>query len=178
MSGELFFIADTHFGHANMLKFEDEAGHRVRPHFSTLAEMNEALILNWNAVVATEDKVYHLGDVCFGGIETVRSVLPRLNGKKRLILGNHDRVKGHELWKYFQDIDLWKNFDEHDFVATHIPILPSQFRGGVKYNVHGHIHRTPDVSPVHHNISCEMTNYTPIHLDVLKRRIEEKRNRK
>ena len=32
--------------------------------------------------------------------------------------------------------------------------------------------------PVHHNISCEMTNYTPIHLDVLKRRIEEKRSRK
>ena len=177
MSNELFFIADTYFSHTNMLKFEDEAGNRVRPHFSSVEEMNEALILNWNSVVAPEDRIYHLGDVCFGGIETVRSVLPRLNGKKRLILGNHDRVKGHELWKYFQDIGLWKNFDEHDFVATHIPILPTQFRR-VKYNVHWHGTPYARYFPVYHNISCEMTNYTPIHLDVLKRTIEEKRNRK
>jgi len=169
---EIFFVSDTHFGHANILKFEKD-GVRVRPEFSSIEEMNEFLIWQWNAKIKPDDKVYHLGDVCFGGIETVRKIMPRLNGKKRLILGNHDRVKGHELWKYFQDIDLWKNFDDHNFVATHIPILPTQFRR-VKYNVHGHIHREPDVSPVHLNISCEMTGYAPIHLDEMKKRLEKK----
>ena len=169
---EMFFISDTHFGHANILKFEKD-GVRVRPEFSSIEEMNEFLIWQWNARVKPDDKVYHLGDVCFGGVKIVREVMPRLNGKKRLILGNHDNVKGHELWKWFEKICLWQNFDNHGFVITHLPFLPENFRK-VKFNVHGHIHRAPDVSPVHLNISCEMTGYAPIHLDEVKERLKNK----
>ena len=172
MSKESFFFFDTHFGHANILKFEDEAGNRVRPEFASVEEMNEKLIENCNKVVK-HDSVLYMGDVCFGGIQTVRNIMPRLNGRKRLILGNHDNVKGHELWRYFEKVDLWKNFDDHDFVVTHIPIIPENFRK-VKYNVHGHIHRKPDQSPVHLNISCEMTGYAPIHLDEVKERLAKK----
>ena len=170
---ETYLISDTHFGHANILKFVDEAGVRVRPEFASVEEMNERMIDIWNKNVRFDDKVYHLGDVCFGGIKTVREVMPRLNGKKRLILGNHDNVKGHELWKWFEKIDLWTNFTNHDFVITHLPFLPENFRK-VKYNVHGHIHRNPDVSSVHLNISCEMTGYAPIHLDEVKKRLAAK----
>jgi calcineurin-like phosphoesterase family protein len=51
----IWFTSDTHFGHNNILKF------CKRP-WNTVEEMDEALINNWNAVVGTNDIVFHLGD--------------------------------------------------------------------------------------------------------------------
>jgi calcineurin-like phosphoesterase family protein len=50
--------------------------------------MNEVLIQNWNAVVSPGDLVYHLGDFGFGDVVPI---LRALNGRKVLILGNHDK---------------------------------------------------------------------------------------
>jgi calcineurin-like phosphoesterase family protein len=77
----LFFTADTHFGHANIIKYCQ------RP-FSSVEEMNETLIANWNRVVAAEDTVYHLGDVALGD---AKPVLDRLKGKIVLIVGSPKR---------------------------------------------------------------------------------------
>jgi len=83
-----FYTADTHFGHKLML---DPKLARPRP-FSSTQEMDEALIRNWNAVVKPDDIVYHLGDVFFDLHDEarVRSVFARLQGRKILIVGNHD----------------------------------------------------------------------------------------
>ena len=51
--------------------------------------MNQKLIENWNSVVGPNDLVFHLGDFAFGGAEIWNKTLPRLNGHKVLILGNH-----------------------------------------------------------------------------------------
>ena len=48
------------------------------------------MIENWNSVVKKGDYVYHLGDVFFGSKETFPALWNRLNGSKRLIIGNHD----------------------------------------------------------------------------------------
>lgn len=56
---KIFYIADTHFGHANILRFDQ------RP-FKDLEEMHDVLIDNWNRVVASADWVYILGDFCWG----------------------------------------------------------------------------------------------------------------
>lgn len=84
-----WFTSDTHFGHKRILELCN------RP-FADVAEMNEAIIHNWNSVVAPEDTVYHLGDVALGPWVEWDSVLTRLNGHKMLIVGNHDRVFAHE----------------------------------------------------------------------------------
>lgn len=81
----VFFTSDTHFGHERIITLSD------RP-FKDVTDMNEALVRNWNAVVGPDDHVYHLGDVALGGIEHSMAYLSRLNGRKTLVTGNHDRI--------------------------------------------------------------------------------------
>ena len=77
----VFFTSDTHFDHANIIRFCN------RP-FATVEEMNEALIANWNRKVHRDDTVYIMGDMFFRTTDP-EPILQRLKGKKRLIVGNH-----------------------------------------------------------------------------------------
>lgn len=80
----IWLTSDTHFFHRNIISYCN------RP-YADVDEMNEGLIANWNAVVAPDDEVFHLGDFAFGAFTKVASIASRLNGNKHLILGNHDR---------------------------------------------------------------------------------------
>ena len=80
----LWFTADTHFGHRNILKYSN------RP-FDSVDEMDESLIANWNARVRPDDKVYHLGDVGLCSPGYLEDLLDQLNGKIYLIKGNHEK---------------------------------------------------------------------------------------
>ncbi|MDR0482609.1 MAG: metallophosphoesterase family protein [Cellulomonadaceae bacterium] len=82
-----FYTADTHFGHANLLNLSGARGAA----FSSIEEMNETLIANWNNTVSVKDTVWVLGDFDMGGKDASLALLPRLNGTKILIAGNHDR---------------------------------------------------------------------------------------
>lgn len=78
-----FFTADTHFGHAKLL--------RTRPAFATIEEHDAAILARWNAVVRSDDVVWHLGDVVHGpSRERCAELFASLNGRKRLVAGNHD----------------------------------------------------------------------------------------
>ena len=79
-----FFIADTHYGHDNIIKFCN------RP-FLNVKEMNEALIKNWNSIVSENDEVYHLGDVAMKNPLIAKQFLESVNGKIYLIKGNHEQ---------------------------------------------------------------------------------------
>lgn len=84
----LWFTADSHFGHPLLARLrgfgEGEDGVRA---------MDEALVKAWNARVAPDDEVWHLGDFCFGRDKDSRipGLVSSLNGRIRLVLGNHDR---------------------------------------------------------------------------------------
>lgn len=84
-----WFTADTHFGHANIIKY------CKRP-FCNVFEMNETTIDNWNRVVKPPDTIYILGDVAMKmSISHIRNIITRLNGKKHVIIGDHDK----QIWK-------------------------------------------------------------------------------
>ncbi|MGN1345353.1 MAG: metallophosphoesterase, partial [Eubacteriales bacterium] len=104
----IFYTADTHFGHANILRL---CG---RP-FASVEEMNEKLIERWNEKVQPADTVYILGDMFFRTTE-VESILERLRGKKHLIVGNHDDFWMHkvDLEKYFLSVNSVRIIG-HDF---------------------------------------------------------------
>lgn len=156
---DIWFTSDTHFGHANFLTFTDAKGRRIRP-FSSVEEMDEHMVKRWNDRVRPGHKVYHLGDVTFGDA----SILARLNGSKRLILGNHDNIKDAKLYTTFQKIQLWRLFKDEGFVCTHIPLAIGDLRKA-NFNVHGHIHEKPAPSSQHLCICVEQTDYAPIHMD-------------
>jgi calcineurin-like phosphoesterase family protein len=87
----IFFTSDHHWGHANILKFVSPAGTLLRPEFSCVEEMDEAMVDRWNAVVRPQDKVYHLGDVAMKLPALAHCA--RCHGHKRLVRGNHDIFK-------------------------------------------------------------------------------------
>lgn len=83
-----FYIADTHFSHTNIIS------HCSRP-YQSAEDMDEDMVRRWNAVVRPDDVIYHLGDFSFelGNAKRVRDIFSRLNGRKHLVLGNHDVVR-------------------------------------------------------------------------------------
>jgi calcineurin-like phosphoesterase family protein len=170
MPHEKWFISDTHFLHNNMLKFVDDQGHKIRP-FNSCKEMDETMVKNWNSVVGHNDYVYHLGDVTFQYNKLFQEIMYSLKGDKRLIIGNHDKMKQEGLTKHFSKIMLWHGFREHNFTAVHLPIRLDTLRDG-KFCVHGHIHQRHMEDPHYINMSVKVRNYTPVHIDQIIKEIE------
>lgn len=185
---EIFVISDTHFQHANFLNFKDSNGEFIRK-FKDVTEMDELIVERWNKVVTPQDKIYHCGDVYFGNSKSADVILSRLNGKKRLILGNHDNGKSTTLHKHFQKIELWRMFPEFGLLLTHIPVHPSNLKILVSerhdleegacgkeqiqmYNIHGHIHQNPSPEGPYRNVCVEHTNYAPVNIEDLRVRTD------
>ena len=158
-----FLISDTHFGHANILTFKNQDGTNLRP-FSSLEEMNETLINNWNSVVSNEDKVYHLGDVLFTK-KWLDLILPRLNGTKVLIKGNHDNLKLSQYQQYFKDIRAYHVLDK--FLLSHIPVHPESVSRWTA-NIHGHLHNNVLSDDRYLNVSVERINYIPVNFEYIR----------
>lgn len=159
-----WFISDTHFFHTNILKFTGADGKRIRAPFNSLEEMHEYMIQRWNSVVQDNDYVYHLGDVTFQYHGAFNNLMSRLKGKKRLVVGNHDKIWNPALQMHFEKVDLWKGFKEHNFTASHFPLRLESLRDG-DFNVHGHIHQNMMDDPHYINVSVEVRDYTPVNID-------------
>ena len=84
----IFFTADLHLYHKRL--FDPEFEHNRLGSFSSLEEMNDALINNWKAKVLPSDTVYILGDFALGDPQIANRILTSLPGKKMLLMGNHD----------------------------------------------------------------------------------------
>lgn len=162
----IFFTADTHFFHENVIR------HSNRP-FGSLEGMHETLIANWNAVVAKADTVYHLGDfaISWGGKSksAIAETMARLNGRKSLITGNHDRKEclaagwacvygGHHEIK----VDLG-GVHKQRIVLNHYALRTwNQMHRGA-WMLHGHSHGSlPDVGGKIIDVGVDCHGYTPI----------------
>lgn len=153
---DIYVISDTHFHHKNIIKYCN------RP-FPTVESMNEFMLDSWNQTVKPDDIVYHLGDVVMGRHNY--DVIKKLNGRKRLIVGNHDDIM--KVGKYFQKVMMWRMFPEWNLVLTHVPIDLTDKTETRKYsyNVHGHIHNNLSPTSRHINVSVESTHYSPVPLE-------------
>lgn len=84
---DYWVTSDLHFWHKRIMDFCP----KTRP-FSSLHQMHDAIVEDWNSKVKPGDIVFHLGDFSFGNREQTLAILARLNGKIIFIDGNHDKV--------------------------------------------------------------------------------------
>lgn len=162
---ETWIISDTHFGHKSICKFLREDGTKLRP-WDNVDEMDAVMIQRWNDVVKPRDTVYHLGDVVMNRhcLETVG----KLNGNKKLIMGNHDNFDHSEYLQYFSRLHGSMKLD--GMLLTHIPIHQDSSRWCLA-NVHGHIHSQVIPDPRYYNVSVEQIDYQPQPLYLVKENI-------
>ena len=176
----VFFISDTHWGHANILNFKRDDGTPLRD-FKSVEEMDETMIDNWNKVVRANDVIYHLGDLSFG---KNLNFLERLKGKKRLVRGNHDGHKLKFYAMYFDEVYGARHLQK--CWLTHIPIHSDSIKYG-HLNLHGHLHAgevkklvypplgfyldhpNEIVDRRYFNCSVERINYTPIAVEEVRK---------
>lgn len=176
---QLWFISDTHWGHENMYTFMTADGsHRVRHKFHNAREADAAMVQRWNERVKPHDHVYHLGDVAFdrGVLETI---MPKLNGKKRLLLGNHDHFQMDFYRRVgFQKIGVCARFEK--ILFTHIPVHPYSLDSPkLIANAHGHTHEGGPIARLgdkpYINLSVERTHYAPVALeDIVKMALDKR----
>ena len=178
----IFFTSDLHFGHENVLKFDD------RP-FETVEEMDEELIRRWNNKVDKGDLVYVLGDLIWKTANNeALSIIKRLNGQIILIKGNHDRFIKNATAK--NALAGLKDYDDICVAladgTTRRCILSHYFMpfyNGHRQNaihLHGHSHNTEEhylelgiiqaikkngYEPKVYNVGCMLWNYEPVTLE-------------
>jgi len=166
-----FITSDLHFFHKGIMTFDSGT---KRKHFTSVDEMNETLISNWNSVVGKDDYVYNLGDLGMCGANKLRPLLSQLNGKHHLILGNHDKMKEiNKIKELFVSIDYYKEIKYgYDGVNYHICMMhyPIASWNRIHYAsimMHGHSHgmyqglgKTFDVG-----VDTELGNLFPIQME-------------
>lgn len=158
MTNNTWVISDSHFYHENIIKYCN------RPYANAL-EMNEDMIAKWNIAVGKNDVVWHLGDFCFGSKDHITEIVPRLNGRINLVLGNHD----HHKMSFYYESGFHRVYD-HPVVISNFFILSHEPLQWVKdndvyVNVYGHVHNQKMYRDFTTNSFCacvERIGYTPL----------------
>lgn len=138
-----YYISDTHFLHANVIKHDANNGGMQ---FASIEEHDNLIIDNINKVVTPQDNLYFLGDISWGNVEKTIELLKRINCKNLFaVQGNHDHVlKDGKVKKMFQGIYDYKRITDgkKSVVMSHYPMMfyQNQHRGGVM--LYGHVHNT------------------------------------
>lgn len=152
----VYFIADTHFGHSNIIRYRDQ--------FSSIEEHDAAIMDNILSVVGKRDSLYILGDA-FVGPSSYRQLGELVERVEHLhvVMGNHcDERKGsptvRTLASVCKSVSGMKRYKNS--WLTHAPIHPDELRG--KINVHGHVHANVLDDERYVCVSCEAINYKPV----------------
>ena len=175
------FTADTHFSHRSMVE------RKWRPMFSTVAEMDECMITNWNENVHPDDTVWHLGDFALGGMMHFLPLVKKLHGTIHLITGNHDHPwpGGRSSHKYqaawleagFASIQQYarRKIAGQSVLLNHFPydtderhgllFIPYQPRDIGDWLLHGHVHSAWHVRGRQINVGVDVNGFTPVPLD-------------
>lgn len=152
---KIFVIADTHFCHKNVIEYCN------RP-FRSVEEMDEALIKNWNETVSNNDVVIHLGDLGLGKKEYIAGIVSRLNGKKILVMGNHDNWSEQTYRDMgFRTVSRFPILYADFYLMSHEPLVLSQT--SCYANIYGHVHNDSRYVDTENTmcVSVERIGYRP-----------------
>jgi calcineurin-like phosphoesterase family protein len=178
----IWFTADTHFGHKNVIRYCE------RP-FTSIQEMDEALIENWNNNVKPKDTIYHMGDFILAGQEKANDYFSSLNGKILLIPGGHDKR-----WIRQGEYRSKSDFPINILPALHTIKLamPDQEKPKLvvlchysmrvwdrshygSWHLFGHSHGNLPSQKNSLDVGVDCWNFYPVSLDDVRRKLERKR---
>lgn len=164
MNEKIWITSDSHFGHQNIIKY------CARP-YESVSQMNTDLIKRWNDVVRPQDVVYHLGDFGMGGKAVISQWRRALNGKIKLIKGNHDDHSN----QWYRDCGFDEVYDrpilvQGFYILSHAPL--EFMTDNIPFaNIYGHVHNDERWKPftTHSFNACvEVNNYQPILFEDIK----------
>lgn len=164
----IYFTSDLHLGHYNIIK------HCNRP-FTTIVQMNNTIITNWNNKITKNDEVYVLGDFAFvKDRKECESLLNSLNGKKYLIKGNHDKTHVTKA-NGWMSVDIYKKirYDNYKFILMHYPIVEWQSKTHGSIMLHGHCHGTLNkkiidlIEGTLIDVGVDYWNFEPVSIDII-----------
>jgi calcineurin-like phosphoesterase family protein len=183
----IWFTSDYHFSHANVIKYDK------RP-FTSVEEMDEALIDGWNAKVKDTDVVFYLGDLSFDrDFGRTQAIAKQLKGKIHFILGNHDDERVIRKLGVFETVSDYinlsvKDLDNprkyQDIMMFHYPILSWDKRHHGAWHLHGHEHQALATKPIYDwfyafkvlDMGCNGWDYEPANYITIKKQMETKKN--
>jgi calcineurin-like phosphoesterase family protein len=163
----IWFTADTHFNHTNIIKYCN------RP-FSSISDMNATIIDNINKNVVRNDTLWILGDFAFGREEDIRNIIRQIRCSDiRLIIGSHDRVidRSSSLRGWFnQVIDFGTTIrvelagETKEITLCHYAMQTwpkSHYR---TWHLFGHSHGKLQTTNLSFDVGVDNCNYRPISL--------------
>lgn len=168
----IFITSDLHFGHTNILNFEDRCNILGIP--NNIEEHDTELIEIWNNTVNKNDLVFILGDFSFHKVDKTMEILKKLNGDKILIEGNHDCIylQNKKFDKsLYKEIVSYKEikYNNVNICLMHYPIMcfKHQDKQDNPYiHLFGHIHSKEMLIPIHsYNVGIDVNNYKILRLD-------------
>ena len=160
----IWITSDSHFNHNKEFVYKERG-------FSSVEEMNEAIIERWNECINPNDIVYHLGDVMMGDLNVGLPLVKSLNGHIKLALGNHDtpqRVAAFS--EFFDEIQFGYRIKvgKKVIMLSHYPMLTGNYDESKTYSFHGHAHSKNISTPEYDlmfNVSLDAHDCYPWLLD-------------
>ena len=152
-TGVVWITSDPHYNHKNICRSVtnwrtqdgDVPTYNTRD-FQSIDQMNNALVNNINSKVGQDDTLIMLGDIAFGGFESIGKFLDRLVCKNiHLVLGNHDhhiRNNRENIQEFFISVSdyLQVRINDQDFVLSHYPFASWNGLNKGVIHLHGHVH--------------------------------------
>ncbi len=166
-SGIDFITSDTHWGHANCIKFDN------RP-FATVEEMDLALIENWNSKVKDRNKdVFHLGDFAFRNKHPIHWYTSRLYGRIHLIFGNHDDKGARRHPELFSSTHeaLYLRFNNYKITMSHYGHRTWRSAHHGAWMLYGHSHGKLPSYGRSLDVGCMLHGYAPLSFKELKEKM-------
>jgi calcineurin-like phosphoesterase family protein len=179
---KFYFYSDPHFFHSRICQLSNR-------HFSSVQEMNEAFIENYNRVVPKDGTVIWTGDCFFIGRPKAKEIMDKLNGIKMLVRGNHD-MKAADMYKigftfvcesmemmiagkrvkvnhfpYKPKYTLWQKFlklirgPNHQYDLRYLNLRPVD---DGSWLIHGHSHSKNKLNGKQIHVGVDAWNYTPV----------------
>ena len=170
MTEKIYWTSDTHFGHKSILHLGTG-----RP-FSSVEEMDEAMIARWNERVDWDDDIWFLGDFTFYNSTKTSEVLSRLQGRKHLIWGNHDKPLKNKL-SFFESEQHYKEItvNGQKIIMFHYPIESWHSVGQGSWHLHGHCHNNlPQTDMARLDIGVDGHDFTPWSFEEIARELKNR----